>query len=134
VVTTATTSRAVLVNSQLSHVCARLTLSAKQSTKTLSAATLRNAMSRTSSPATMQKFASLDAVMSAITRSSQATSLVRSTGLRASALTVTTAFPLLARMTTTASTTAYTTANAPSPRLRTAKRAIAFSSPNFEKD
>jgi hypothetical protein len=82
----------------------------------------------------MQKFASLDAVMSAITRSSQATSLVRSTGLRASALTVTTAFPLLARMTKTASTTPYTTANAPSPRLRTAKRAIAFSSPNFEKD
>ena len=82
----------------------------------------------------MLKFASQCAVMSAITKSSRATSHVRSTGLRVSALTVTTVSPLLARTTTIASMTAYTSANEPSLRLRTAKRAIAFSSLNFEED
>lgn len=72
--------------------------------------------------------------MSAITKSSQATSLVRSTGSKASALTVTTVSPLLARTTMTASTMAYTSANAPSKRFRTAKRAIALSSLISEED
>ena len=72
--------------------------------------------------------------MSAITKNSRATSHVRSTGLKASALTVTTVSPLLARTTTTASTMAYTSAKEPSKRFRTAKRAIALSRLISEED